>query len=375
MIKSDATYGVVGTPRVYVDNFLLARTLGMKMNVGDFRAVNPINPPDDDYIYFGGDLAQRRLLWDMDPVRYSTFTPPEGDWTKLQAEFYTLDDDKPNMRPFLNLMHTSNYAAVLNHNLYSGDPNQTVQVNLHYNGTDEAGGVPATTSIVGDFGQDIDEDGFIISEISLAAPDEELFEFDFSIEPSSTPMLSHDFEYNIGCFSVGTYIDFPVSPDLSVKIGYSHEGVQSKRTIAGKDLTHVSYYGAPNWGKLPPFTTSEVSSETNFQGTGLTGRKTWDMKFSYVDKTDMFNRAQSGSSAGFYWRIGGPDGHTDGFSYEDSIVGTYLSRTLGGKLKHILQPDNTKKEFYMVKLDQKSTSITQVAHGVFEISFKFVQVW
>ena len=101
------------------------------------------------------------------------------------------------------------------------------------------------------------------------------------------------------------------------------------------------------------------------------------MKFSYVDKTDMFNRAQSGSSAGSYWRIleYGGGFEADGFKYENSIINTYLSRTLGGKLKHILQPDKTKKEFYMVKLAQKSTSITQVAHGVFEISFKFVQVW
>ena len=369
---SDTTYGVTGTPRVYVDNFLLARTLGMKMNVGDFRAVNPINPPDDDYIYFDGDLAQRRLLWDMDPVRYSTFTPPEGDWTKLQAEFYTLDDDKPNMRPFLNLMHTSNYAAVLNHNLSSGSSSQTVKVDIDYNG----GPSPVTTDIVGGFGQDVDEDGFIISRIDLSGADSELFEFDFNITPSDGSNISDDFEYNIGCFSVGTYIDFPVSPDLSVKIGYSHEGVQSKRTIAGKDLTHVSYYGAPNWGKLPPFTTSSADA-TNFQGTGLTGRKTWDMKFSYVDKTDMFNRAQSGSSAGSYWRILEVEGglSASGFKDENSIIGTYLSRSLGGKLKHILQPDNTKKEFYMVKLDQKSTSITQVAHGVFEVSFKFVQVW
>lgn len=370
---SDTTYSVPGTPRVYVDNFLLARTLGMRMNIGDFRAVDIANSPDDDYIYFGGELAQRRLLWDMDPVRYNTFVHPGGNREKLQTEFFTLQLDQDNMKPFLNLMHTSNYAAVLNHNLYSGS-DQTVQINLDYNG--DISDI-TTTDIVGGFGQDIDEDGFIISKISLNGDDdEELDQFDFSIVPSNGSALSESFEYNIGCFSIGTYLDFPVSPDLSVKIGYSHEGVQSKRTIGGKDLTHVSYSGSPNWGKLPPFTTSEASA-TNFQGSEFTGRKTWDMKFSYVDKTDMFNRAQSGSSAGSYFRILETGGgfQVDGFKHENSIVGTYLSRTMGGKLKHILQPDNTKKEFYMVKLDQKSTSITQVAHGVFEVSFKFVQVW
>ena len=155
---------------------------------------------------------------------------------------------------------------------------------------------------------------------------------------------------------------------MSVKVGYAHDGVQSKRTIGGKDLTHVSYSGSPNWGKLPPFTTSN-GQDLSFRGAGLTGRKSWDMKFSYVDKTDMFRQYESGSSAGYYTN------NTTNFNQDDSIIGTYLSRTLGGSLRHILQPDNTKAEFYMVKLNQKSTKITQVAHGVFEVSFKFVQVW
>ena len=361
------TYSVPGTPRVYIDNFLLARTLGMKMNISNLRGVAE-SDDDEDYMYFDNDPAQSRLLWDMDPVRYNTINSPTYDIIKLHTEFWTDDNDKPNMVAFLNLMHTSNYAAVLNHNLFSGS-DQPVKVDLHYNGTAEDGGVPGTTAIVGDFGQEITEDGFIISEISLDGSDNgQLDQFDFIIAPSDDAIMASEFQYKIGCFSVGTYLDFPYAPNLEVKMTYSHEGVQSKRTIAGKDLTHVSYSGAPNWGDLPPFTTTDqYNTGINFEGAGLTGRKSWDMKFSYVDKTDMFNAVQSGSSAGIYT--------TGGFEETSSIIGTYLSRTLGGKLKHILQPDNTKKEFYMVKLDQKSTSITQVSPGVFDISFKFVQVW
>ena len=87
----------------------------------------------------------------------------------------------------------------------------------------------------------------------------------------------------------------------------------------------------------------------------------------------MFNSIQSGSSAGGYIRV--VDGQSIGFKVQESILSSYLNRTLGGSIRHILQPDNFKNEFYMVKLDQKSTSITQVAHGVFEVAFKFVQVW
>ena len=270
-------------------------------------------------------------------------------------------------------MHTSNYAAVLNHNLLSGG-NSPTQVALDYNSQTNL----TTTSIVGNFGQDIDEDGYIIAEFELNDNNDELWEFDFKIIPSGTTPNSSlgAFNYNIGSFSVGTYLDFPVSPDLSVKVGYTHDGVQSKRTIGGKDLTHVSYSGSPDWGRLPPFSTSR-GVDTYYKGAGFTGRKSWDMKFSYVDKTDMFSAVHSGSSAGAYFRsLSSEDGTFDtGFKQDSSILGTYLNRTLGGSLRHILQPNNKKSEFYMVKLDQKSTKITSVAHGVFEVSFKFVQVW
>ena len=325
------TYSVPGTPRVYIDNVLFARSIGMPLSITT-----------------GSDL-----LWDMDPARTVNFSGSESQSIKSTINF-----DSSVSNAFSNLLNTSNYFAVLNHNLSTGSDEAT-SITLKSSGSIQTTG----DIIIGNIGSDITSDGFILQSILSSGPSDELTEFDVTI---MTPDASYNF--NIGCYSLGTYLDFPVSPDLSVKMTYSHEGVQSKRTIAGKDLTHVSYYGAPNWGDLPPFTiTDQDNEDVYFAGAGLTGRKTWDMKFSYVDKTDMFNAIQSGSSAGIYT--------SSGFEETSSIIGTYLSRSLGGKLKHILQPDNTKDEFYMVKLDQKSTSITQVAHGVFEISFKFVQVW
>ena len=368
MALSKVTYSTPGTPRVYVDNFLFARAINMKMQVGDVTVARD----NDNYVYFDNS-ADNKLLWDLDPVRYVTLNNSSGENIKyISAEFFTKAEDGVLMKPFLNLMHTSNYAAIFNHNL--GSSSLPVQVRLDYNaggggvGDLGSGGSISSDTIVGNFNEQIDEDGFILSKFSLNASGDEdqLHQFDFIIEPSDGNYLPTDFSYNIGSFSVGTYLDFPVSPDLSVKQTYMHEGVKNKTTIGGKHLTHVDYYGAPNWATLPPFTNTKPSTE-NFIGTGHTGRKAWNMKFSYVDKTDMFNAIQSGSSAGIYT--------SGGFEETSSIIGTYLSRSLGGKLKHILQPYKDKNEFYMVKLDQKSTSITQVAHGVFEVAFKFVQVW
>ncbi len=330
------TYSVPGTPRVYIDNVLFARSIGMPLSI----------------------TTGSKLLWDMDPVRTVNFSGSEAQTIKSEITF-----DPSVSNAFSNLLSSSNYFAVLNHNLHTGSDSSEETISLSYN-DNSSGDVTLLNDVsIGEIDSSISSDGFILRSIDLSGNSNEFTQFDVNI---NAPNASYNF--NIGCYSLGTYLDFPVSPDLSVKMGYSHEGVQSKRTIAGKDLTHVSYYGAPYWGDLPPFTiTDEDNEDVYFAGAGLTGRKTWDMKFSYVDKTDMFNAIQSGSSAGIYT--------SGGFEETSSIIGTYLSRSLGGKLKHILQPNKDKNEFYMVKLDQKSTSITQVAHGVFEVAFKFVQVW
>ena len=336
------TYSVPGTPRVYIDNVLFARSIGMPLSV----------------------TTGNKLLWDMDPVRTVNFSGSVSQVIKSEITF-----DQSVNNAFSNLLNSSNYFAVLNHNLSTGS-GSTTSISLTYNDNVEEtshsiDGTVATTDdiIIGDIDSDITSDGFILQSIELSGESDEFTQLDVNF---TTP--AEDYSYNIGCFSLGTYLDFPVSPDLSVKMGYSHEGVQSKRTIAGKDLTHVSYSGAPNWGELPPFTiTDQYNENVYFSGAGLTGRKTWDMKFSYVDKTDMFNAVQSGSSAGTYT--------SGGFAETSSIIGTYLSRTLGGKLKHTLQPNRDKDEFYMVKLDQGSTKIKQVTSGVYAIALKFVQVW
>ena len=377
MALPKATYSVPKTPRVYIDNLLFAKAMNIKVNFGDLLRV----AENDTSPTFFNNIAERRRVWDLDPSRYVTINNTDVNTKRITSEFYIAQDYGNGIRPFLNLMHSSNYAALFNHNLYTASTSP-VTLDVFYNGQSSndssefllgTGGTPTSTPIVGQFGQDVDEDGFILSGINLDASQDEgqLHQFDFIIKPSEGDYLPEEFSYNIGSFSLGTYLDFPVSPDLNVKQTYMHEGVSTKRTVAGKDLTHINYAGAPNWGNLPPFTTS--SALDNFIGTNYSGRKAWDMKFSYVDKTDMFNAIQSGSTAGGYFKV--VDGFSIGHKTERSILSTYLNRSLSGSLKHILQPDNTRAEFYIVKLDQKSTKINQVAHGVFEVAFKFVQVW
>ena len=370
MTLSKTTHSVPGTPRVYIDNLLYGRSMGI-----------PYDLPTLNF-KLGGDLSDiqvddllgvdSRLLWDLDPLRTSTIdlTSQNNAPTQIYSKIRFEDSGDE----FKKLVSSSNYAAVLGHNLNTASAD-ILKVRAWGNNDVEQGDMFSSSSIVGNFSQDVTSDGFIIAAIS---PQFESYDnFAMRIQPSDNGYFNYnDTILSIGSFSIGTYLDFPNSPDLSVKQSVSYDGISTARTLAGKDLTNIRHTGSPNWGNLPPFTNSQADSY-EYKGTQFTGRKSWEMKFSYIDKTDMFNAVMSGNSAGTSWRLLNIDGInlSVGMKKEESIVGTYLTRTLGGSLKHIFQPDNTKNEFYLVKLDQNSTSITQVAYGVFDISLKFTQVW
>tara|TARA_R110002020_G_scaffold290190_1_gene505666 strand:+ start:11615 stop:12727 length:1113 start_codon:yes stop_codon:yes gene_type:complete len=370
MTLSQTTHSVPGTPRVYIDNLLYGRSMGIPYDLPTLNFKLTSGNADiqvDDLL--GVDT---RLLWDLDPLRTSTIDLSSQN--NAPTEIYSKIIFEDSGDEFKKLVSSSNYAAVLGHNLNTASPD-ALKVRAWGNSPAQEGEMFSSSSIVGNLNEDVTSDGFIIAGIS---PNYDTYQqFAMRIMPSDDGVFAYnDTILSIGSFSIGTYLDFPNSPDLSVKQSISYDGISTARTLAGKDLTNIRHTGSPNWGNLPPFTNSEADVY-DFKGTQFTGRKSWEMKFSYVDKTDMFNAVMSGNSAGTNWRLLPIDGinYGAGLKEEESIVGTYLTRTLGGSLKHIFQPDNTKNEFYLVKLDQNSTSITQVAHGVFDISLKFTQVW
>ena len=57
--------------------------------------------------------------------------------------------------------------------------------------------------------------------------------------------------------------------------------------------------------------------------------------------------------------------------HTDNIVGNFLTFTMGGQIPFIFQPDNTKQEFAICKLDKPSLNINQEANGVYSASMTF----
>ena len=65
----------------------------------------------------------------------------------------------------------------------------------------------------------------------------------------------------------------------------------------------------------------------------------------------------------------------DGDRHQESIVGTFLTFTLGGRIPFLFQPNKSVQEFAMCVLKEKSLKIEQVAHGTYSVSMTMTEVW
>ena len=165
----------------------------------------------------------------------------------------------------------------------------------------------------------------------------------------------------------------------------SYDGVKRNRTVGGSDITNITYYKAPQWGDLPAWqyietdnydNPNDVFAYENYSQVSSNGRRSWQIKFSYVDKEDMFPKSFDGNLVGEYLSAYGSfDDPVIGTRIKDNIITSLFYLTLGGSLKFIFQVDKTKKDFCMCVLDKNTVSVNQVAHGVYDISLTFVETW
>ena len=171
----------------------------------------------------------------------------------------------------------------------------------------------------------------------------------------------------VGSFSVGRYFDFSHAVDLDVSYSVSHDGIKTKRTIGGSDITSINYHSQPLWGDRKPWTSGET-----YKYTGYNGRRSWKVSFSYIDHDSslpqnmnedfMINNQMLSPELGI--------AHTT-----ENIVSHFLTLTLGGSLKFIFQPDVNLDQFSLCRLSKPQTTFKQVAHKTYNISFTFVETY
>jgi len=172
---------------------------------------------------------------------------------------------------------------------------------------------------------------------------------------------------NVGSILIGTFYDFPHSPDLNLSLSYEYGGIKETTTKGGATLTNQFYNKPPAWGSLGAW---ELGGEPKY---AKLGRRVWDLSFSYISDSSVFP-----DNAGLV-------NETDDYN-STLLVGDTFQRVIhltnGGQLPFIFQPDNTvddtspkPDQFAIAKFDMNSFSFEQVAKNIYNIKRKIGEVW
>jgi len=195
--------------------------------------------------------------------------------------------------------------------------------------------------------------------------------------------------FDIGCWIYGGYYDMPHSPDLNLTMTREYGGIKTLETKGGASLSNAFYTKPPAWGGLGAWELSE--SPTGYPpALSRSGRRVWDLSFSYLQDSDVFGSNQSQGSktyttTGYTDIADDPLGDLDSsgnFEFniltDDNFYSQVIHKTNGGQLPFIFQPDssnNNPDQFAICKFDMKSYQFKQVANGVYNVKLKIREVW
>ena len=200
--------------------------------------------------------------------------------------------------------------------------------------------------------------------------------------------------YKCNSVAFGRYYDMPVSPNLSLTLGREYGGTKEQTSYNGSSISNTMWNKPPMWGDLGAWElwTENVSVDrtpinTFFNKQSRSGRRTWDLKFSFISDSDIWGVNQMLSTRGenISTDIGyESDDFIDGtaFNYnlltDDNFFSQVWHRTLGGTLPFIFQPDNTNNnpdQFAICRFTTDTLKVTQSAFNVYDISVSIEEVW
>ena len=394
MALSKEIYGAVGTPRIYIDYVQYAKAIGMvKFYYGrDFYNVN-------------GTYAD---AWDFNPTKTSTYQVRDSNgYPRLGVVFKNSDaeipvdgDDGEGIPPtdsvrnmqFRLLLDTINYYGLLNHNLgtfYTSNATQrqcSLGTTTRHNSRSEIVG-HLDTSDINDVGYSLAKHNYFkgggVDYDAINYPEyyEGLYiQVKNCINDSDAygnvePLL------NLGTITAGRYFDLPHNADVDVSLGFDFSGITRNKTVSGDTLTQINYK-RPKWGDLRAWTNIDLTPyqeqgidpkqallDQDYSTTGLQGRRSWDLSFSYISKDDMFPKNFDGNMSGDY------EATTSNFTWDEdsSIVSSWANATLGFTLPFILQVDRNKQDFAIVKAKANSIKVSQQAPMLYKFSITLIE--
>ena len=350
----------VGTPRFYVDLIQYGLTIG-EINVDEFGLDN-IDDSDGTRLWEQSkqDLAQ---LFYLNPTKRGVEV--SRNYLTNTSSIFPIPTGSPHL--------TMNYVMILGHNLArsatSFNVKQVTFENGYYQTTSQ--GVRLKNGY-------INHDYDIVPSYngwSLAAVHRAVATTDY-LELSLTPSGNTDEDtVRINTISIGQFYDMPHSPDLQLTMTREFDGIKHVTTKGGALLSNINYAHSSNWLR-EPWGLQEESSSIDDTLDRRPGRRVWNLKFSYIDHSDVMPDMELINNLG----LGSQQEmvNYDLYHTDNTFFSQFMKNTLGGNLRFVFQPDkdNMKPDgFAICILDQKGISIKQVAHQVYDISLKIMEVW
>ena len=255
-----------------------------------------------------------------------------------------------------------NYVAYLGHNggnmypYWYGESGYEVEITSHINGH----------SSPSDFNPQVEYSGFSIFFIN---------------DSTSAINIGAYATSSMGAISIGSTYTMP-SPNLSLTMSREYGSTNEFTTYNGSSMSNTMNNSAPRWGDLGAWDLG--SSNPAFS---KSGRRTWQLKFSYMDDGDLFGSNQMLSK-----HIGNTVTSSDyddddllnntTFEYnlltDDNFFSQVWQKTLGMTLPCILQPDssnNNPDQFAIVRGVANSLKATRSSPSTYDISLSLEEVW
>lgn len=170
--------------------------------------------------------------------------------------------------------------------------------------------------------------------------------------------------FNIGDISVGWSYEMPHSPDLELTQTFGNESLKTQTTKGGHTLSSAGWNQPPMWGNYSQW---RRSSQVTYPA-----RRSWNLKFSYLNDTDLMPQYYNewdatNDNRGIFERVA-----TDSFNIKNDFLSKVMpSINLG--LPFIFQPDSTVEEYAIARAS--SVAMNQVANNVYDISLSVVETW
>ena len=373
-------YQNVGTPRFFIDNYMYLRALGLdpEAYINETEDINNLNNETFKTVL---DNENAFILSPETAKILPRETGHSLRWFIPCGEMIRSMDFSGNMKW---------YGAILNHNF--GDCNVT----LHW--SQFSGAIESETNTYSahdsNYNTILNIDSYSEQQngssiwFSDNVPTDERFT-GFRLYGDTIGDETSLNNLQVGAVSMGVMYTMPHSVDLDLSMQIEFDGYEEIETLGGSTLTNIKQTGAPVWSNSgqynSPFSVGEFSNNRYLDGAKRNGRRTWNLKFSFVSDTDLFssnymNTMHMETTSGY----DDSDKNTNGDSFEynmfthDSFVSQVWNKSLAGALPFIFQPDynnNNPDQFCIAKFDMDTLNVKQSGFRTYSFSIKIREVW